>query len=293
MMIDGDTKVVGLLGDPVGHSLSPAMHNAAFRKLGLNFCYLPFQVAAGNLSAAVRAITALGLRGVNVTAPHKETIVPCLGALSGAAQFLQAVNTVINDNGILFGENTDVDGFTFLLQNNLKSGGKGERALLLGAGGAAKAAALALLRAGIESVTVANRTLAKAEKLKYLLKAGMEPEKVLKEQKIETAPLDKKKLQKLLEDATLIVNALSSDPYEMGLLPRIILPGTVCAIDLRYSPPETAFLRWARESGCRSINGLDMLLGQGARAFEIFTGLQEAPIGVMKKALLKVLQQKQ
>ncbi|MGI5875381.1 MAG: shikimate dehydrogenase [Dethiobacteria bacterium] len=286
MMIDGRTKIVGLFGAPVSHSLSPAMHNAAFHKFGLNYCYLPFHVETNNLPSAVKAIRALGIRGVNITAPHKEKTVLYLDTLSETARLLQAVNTVINDDGKLYGENTDVDGFIFLLRNNLKNKGEGEKALMLGAGGAAKATALALVRSGVKSLTIANRTLAKAEQLSNLLKSSGE----LKGQRVETVLLDKKNLQEHLKTATLVVNALSCDPLELDLLPPGGLAGPASVIDLRYSPAETPFLHGAKAAGCRSINGLDMLLGQGARAFELFTGLKKAPLKVMKDALLKFME---
>jgi shikimate dehydrogenase len=284
MAIDGETKVVGLFGDPVGHSLSPAMHNAAFGERGLNFCYLPFRVRREDLPAAIKAIASLGLRGVNVTAPHKESVVSYLDELSPEAGFLKAVNTIENNGGKLAGCNTDVDGFFFLLQNNLGKAFPAEKACLLGAGGSARAVSLALARAGVSSLVIANRTVARAEGLASLLIEG----KIFEEAEVRVVKLDKKPLQEEIVSSTLIINTLSKDPVELGLLPQEEMRSCQAAIDLRYNPPETSFIKWAKRCGARGINGLDMLLGQGLKAFEIFTG-EKAPLQIMREALIKAV----
>lgn len=280
MVINGETKVVGLFGDPVSHSFSPAMHNAAFRERELNFCYLPFRVRKDDLPAAVRAIASLGLRGVNVTAPHKEAVVPYLDELSPEAGFLKAVNTIENEEGKLVGYNTDVDGFLYLLQNNLGNIFPLEDAFLLGAGGAAGAVSLALAKAGVKSLVVANRTIARAEGLASLLIRGG----IFEDGKVSIVKLDKNSLRESIESSTLIINALSEDPVELGFLPQQNLRGCKAAIDLRYSTPLAPFGKWAENNGILALNGLDMLLGQGVKAFEIFTG-EEAPLRIMKEAL--------
>ncbi len=281
MPVNGKTKVVGLLGDPVSHSLSPAMHNAAFQAAGLNYCYLPFRVLPENLEQALQAIVSLGMEGVNITAPHKEAARPYLAELSAEARFLEAVNTVKNIEGRLYGYNTDVDGFTFLLEKNFgRDAFQGQKACLWGAGGAARAVSLALARMGVRSLLIVNRTVARAGALATLLRQGgffraggvgiLRPgEKVF--------PGD-------LSGVSLLVNATGSDllAYE-SVLDRI---WTDCraAVDLRYSPPQTEFMRRAGARGIFSINGLDMLLGQGLKAFAIFTG-EEAPLEAMRQAL--------
>ncbi|MEW5921434.1 MAG: shikimate dehydrogenase [Bacillota bacterium] len=284
MIINGETIVVGLFGDPVSHSLSPAMHNAAFQERDLNFCYLPFHVCKEDLPGAVKAICSLGLRGVNVTAPHKEAIVPYLNDLSAEAGFLNAVNTIVNRGGKLSGHNTDVYGFLFLLQNNLGKTFSAEKACLLGAGGAARAVALALNRVGVKSLVIANRTTARAEHMASFLMEN----RILKDSAVSIIKLDKKNLQENAANATLMINALSEDPFELGFLPQAGLQGCRVAIDLRYHSLETPFMKWAAGNGVLAFNGLDMLLGQGIKAFEIFTGVQ-APVGIMREALVKGL----
>jgi len=285
MDINGNTKIVGLFGDPVGHSLSPAMFNAAFRAKKMNYCYLPFAVRRAALPAAVSAITSLDLKGVNVTAPHKEAVIPYLDGLSGDAGLLQAVNTINNEQGRLVGYNTDVDGFFYLLRTAWDALPADTKAILLGAGGAAGAVSLALAEAGIKSLLIVNRTLGRAEKLAALLMdAG-----VFAQGKVETAKLQRNFQWKQSGNDggdALVVNALSADPAELGFLtgdnPRVWGGGT--AIDLRYSAAQAPFAGWAENHGMRAVNGLDMLLGQGVKAFEIFTG-ETAPLPAMREAL--------
>ncbi len=284
-MINGETAVVGLFGFPVSHSLSPVMQNAGFRETGLNYCYVPFPVREEDLSAAVRSIGALNLRGVNVTAPHKEAVCPLLHRLSGEALFLGAVNTVVRgEGGELVGYNTDVEGFSYLLQQNLAGVDlQGARAVLLGAGGAARAVALSLSRTGVSSLAIANRTVSKAEALASLLAERG----ALDREKAEVLPLERERLEAALQGTGLLINALSADPWELGCLPRGG-PFPLAAIDLRYAPSRLPFLEWAQGGGAAGANGLDMLLGQGAAAFTLFTG-EEAPAAEMKRALLEAL----
>lgn len=282
LTIDGKTKLFGLFGDPVEHSLSPVMHNAAFREKGLNCCYLPFRVFKEDLPAAVKSIVALGLKGINITAPHKEAVVQYLDELSSEAAFLQAVNTVLNNNGRLIGYNTDVYGFQFLLQNNIKDAPQGGKACLLGAGGAARAVCLALFRAGVEELVIVNRTPVRAEELAALLIAGG----IFKKGKVSVVEPGKDSLRESLAEASLVINALSEDPVKVGFLPDedLFLPGCKALIDLRYALGETPFKLWARKRGLFFVEGLDMLLGQGLKAFEIFTG-EMAPLPAMREAL--------
>ncbi len=280
MKLDGRTRVFGLFGDPVVHSLSPAMQNAGFQAIGFNGCYLPFKVAPEKLTSAVQAILSLGISGVNVTAPHKENIISLLYELSEEAALLGAVNTIRNENNRLLGYNTDVAGFSFLVQNNVQKKHEKEHVVLLGAGGAAKAAALSLAGFRLERLVIANRTVQKAEKLiEQLVELNY-----LSWGQALAIPLEKEVLRTHFHHSTMIINALSSDPYELDYLPKQnLLPGCH-AIDLRYNPMITPFMDWARESGAVGINGLDMLLGQGVKAFELFTS-QDAPVFAMKKAL--------
>jgi len=286
LMIDGKTKLYGIFGDPVEHSLSPVMHNAAFRERGLNCCYLPFRVLREELSFAVRAISALGLKGVNITAPHKEAVVQFLDEIDGEAAFLQAVNTIINRGGKLLGYNTDVYGFQFLLQKNLKDIPSRGKACLLGAGGAAKAVSLALSYSGFEELFIVNRTLARAEKLAALLTA----EGLFKEGKVRAAEPGVDSLRRNLEGSFLLINALSKDPVEAGFLSpgTFFPPECKASIDLRYALGETPFKLWAQKRALFFVDGLDMLLGQGLKAFELFTG-EKAPHPAMGEALRRAL----
>lgn len=279
--INGKTQVFGLFGDPVSHSLSPAMFNAAFKAKGMNCCYVPFPVRRAALPAAVQAVTSLGLKGVNVTAPHKQAVIPYLDGLAKEAAILQAVNTINNEGGRLIGYNTDIDGFLYLLQNSTGDGfSTVTKAVLLGAGGAAAAVALALARAGTKSLLLANRTLERAGQMAALLV----DRGIFQPGRVKAVKLDKGSLEEQLDGADLIINALSADPVELGVLPRAKLRAGKTAIDLRYNTALAPFSQWAEHNGMQAVNGLDMLLGQGARAFEIFTG-ETAPLEVMKKVL--------
>lgn len=277
--INGNTKIVGIYGDPVKHSLSPAMHNAAFRARGLNYCYLPFLVRKNDLPAAMKAIISLNMQGVNITAPHKEAAVPFLHELSSEVTFLRAVNTIVNREGKLTGYNTDVDGFLCLLQNNFRDSFTTARVLLLGAGGAAKAVALALGRIKVKALLIANRTAGKAEMLATLLTRGG----YFNAKQVNIISL-KQLCRGSISGITWIINALSEDPVELGLLLPDNLPGCSAAIDLRYGQRQTPFEKWAKAEGIPYIDGLGMLLGQGVKAFEIFTGA-EAPLEVMQDVL--------
>lgn len=281
--INGATKIVGIYGDPVKHSLSPTMHNAAFRATGLNYCYLPYLVRKSDLPPAMRAITALNMRGVNITAPHKEAAVSFLDELSPEATFLKAVNTIVNREGKLKGYNTDVDGFLYLLRNNFGNSfgnpPKSARVLLLGAGGAARAVALALGRIKVKALLIANRTADKAEMLALLLTGGG----YFKASQVEIISPEQLGGGGI-SDINWIINALSGDPAELGLLPFKNLPGCSAAIDLRYGQGQTPFAKWAAGRGIAHINGLEMLLGQGIKAFQIFTGAG-APVQIMQEAL--------
>lgn len=281
-MIDGHTQITGIFGDPVAHSLSPVMQNAAFVTKGLNYRYLPFLVRREHLQDAVKAIFSLQLSGVNVTAPHKENIVPYLDELSPEAKILGAVNTIISRNGRLKGFNTDIDGFLYLLQNILPLSVKGEKVCLLGAGGAARAVSLALAKAQVGHLVIFNRNVEKGKAIQELLyKNGLlSAEQTSSRQLNNLSP-------EALANCSVIINSLSVDPFEINLLPNDgRFDSLKVAIDLRYNPPESPFLKWASAKGCTAVNGLDMLLGQGAKAFEMFTG-QKAPLRVMKNALQK------
>ncbi len=282
MDINSSTKLYGIFGHPIGHSFSPPMHNAAFQKLNLNCVYLAFDILPQNLSAAVNSIRQLNIQGINVTIPHKQEIINCLDEISDEAKYTGAVNTVKNNDGKLFGHNTDVGGFLKDLEVEFGIREFSEiSACLIGAGGAARAVLSGLCMKGIKKVVIANRTKSKASELaNYFLKrfSGIE---------INSADLkDHSEIKKCLENSNLLIN--SSSPGMTGHDPLNIpldsLPKNSYVYDLVYNPKETELVKQAKSLGHRSASGLGMLLYQGAESFEYWTN-KKAPIDVMKKAL--------
>jgi shikimate dehydrogenase len=277
--ISGATRVVGIIGDPVAHSLSPAMHNAAFAALGLDMVYVPLPVAAGQLGAAVGGLAALGFRGANVTVPHKGAVVPFLSWLDDDARLAQAVNTIVVDGRLSRGYNTDIDGARSALVEACGESLRGESALLLGAGGAARAVALALARLGVR-VTVCNRTAEKAAHVVDLVRAA-EPSAVGRWLPFEGLTPGE------VAGHRLLVNATSLGMGGAGKVPAPLVD-TVTAgqvvFDVVYGHTETDLLRRARERGAVVVDGLAMLVAQAAAAFGLWTG-RSAPRDVMRQAL--------
>lgn len=282
--IDGHTRLVGLIGYPVEHTRSPQMHNAAFDALNLNYCYVPLPVAPTDLSAAIAGLAVLGFVGVNVTIPHKQAVIPYLDELSAEAQAIGAVNTIVFASGRRIGYNTDGAGFLRALTDRGFSAA-GRRALVLGAGGAARAVVHALSQAGAE-VTVLNRTEAKAASLAAeLRRCGLGP--------IQSGALAAEHIAALAPTVDLVVNATSvgMGPH-IGETPwpaEVAFPATAIAYDLIYSGAAgarpTAFLRQAEAAGAQTLDGSYMLVYQGALAFEKWTE-QPAPVEVMMAALM-------
>ena len=279
--IRATTGLLALLGHPVEHSLSPQMQNAALEALEVDLVYLAFSVSPAHLGEAVAGLKALGFRGGNVTVPHKEAVIKYLDIIEMSAARIGAVNTIVNEGGRLHGYNTDASGFL----RSLKEAGfdpAEKRVVLLGAGGAARAVAFALVEAGCRRLTIANRTLERAYRLAGIL-TGMGAE-------IMVCPLEERELQPYIEEAHLILNATSlglegGEPPPFS--PERLSPGQ-WVYDLVYNPPLTPFLQKARERGCHIISGWKMLLYQGAEAFSLWTG-RPAPLKVMEEALRKFL----
>ena len=283
-MISARTKLVGLIGWPVEHSLSPAMHNAAFHELDLDWAYVPLPVAPKLLRQAVRSLAALGLVGANVTVPHKQAAMAHVDSVTAEARALGALNTIVVQGGRSVGHNTDSSGFLSALQE----GGfapKGKRALVLGAGGAARAVVGAL--AGAHSqVCVLNRTLKNAQSLVDALSP------LFPEVSLVAMPLTEQALGRESEEADLLVNATS-----VGMWPAVEqcpwpdcvpLPGHLTVYDLIYRPSQTRLLEKASAAGARTIGGLGMLVHQGAAAFQLWTGL-EPPVQTMYRACRQTL----
>lgn len=273
MEIDGKTQIIGLFGDPVLYSLSPAMHNAACSYLRLPYVYLPFRVEKKDLADAITAIRALKIKGVNITVPHKESVIPFLDQLDESARRCGAVNTIVNNDGVLTGYNTDGAGFIDSLQE-ADFNPAGKKAVILGAGGAARAVGSALTDHGIREILIINRTVTKAERLVQLL-----GNHVYCQQLIPYSTLE-------LTDVDLIINTLSIPFKEQG---KWLLNFTsfqrALFYDLRYGQMPSDFLTFAQTINAPAMDGLGMLLHQGARAFTLFTG-KEAPLAAMRSALV-------
>jgi len=282
----GDLRVFGIIGYPLSHSLSPLMQRAAFLQLGLKHEYVPFQVQPRDLPGAVEGARALGLAGFNVTIPFKEAILPLLDELSGEAILMGAVNTVVNRSGRLWGYNTDGRGFLLSLEKELGMKVQGKEALLLGAGGGARAVAFALAREKVSRLTIANRTGAKAIKLARDLssRTGIP---------VEVCGLDERELSRFLSAAHLLVNTSPLGMYpNRDALPPVpveLLQPPLVVYDLIYNPLQTRLLKMASQKGCRTLNGLGMLVYQGAESFRVWTG-QPGPVEIMRLAVEKALE---
>jgi shikimate dehydrogenase len=263
-MIDGHTKIFGILGRPVTHSLSPAMHNAAFRHLGLNAVYVAFPVT--DLVQAVAGLRGLGVGGVSVTIPFKEEIIPLLDELDPQAAQIGAVNTVVNRDGHLTGYNTDWLGAVTALQAKVSL--KGQHVLILGAGGASRAIAYGIFRQG-GKVTLTDIDAARAAALaRDLGAAAIAPDA------LDRCPAG------ILVNASPVGMAPDVDwiPINPDLLDRF-----ETVMDIVYQPLQTRLLREAEAHGCATIDGLQMLIHQGAAQFELWTG-QQAPVEIMAQA---------
>ncbi len=282
MNINGNTKLFGVVGYPVGHSLSPAMHNKAFESLQLDCCYLPLPLRPQDLDKGVDGLRALGFAGFNVTIPHKEAILARLDEVDPEASGMGAVNTVINRGGCLIGYNTDGRGFLRSVSELWQFNPAGENVVLLGAGGAARAIAAALAGGGARSVTIANRHPERAEKLAQVL-----AERFLCQ--FHATDLAGRELDLALEQGSLVVQTTSAGMYPDAESEPIINPLRLFkhnfVYDIIFNPWETRFLKGARRQGCSSANGLGMLLYQGTLAFELWTG-RPAPVEIMRGALL-------
>jgi shikimate dehydrogenase len=280
--ISGKTRVCGVIGDPVEHTVSPAMQNAAFNALGLDCVYLPFRVTPDNLEKALQGVRGLNFGGLNVTIPHKVAALAYLDDLDPLAENLGAVNTIVNQDGCLKGYNTDAIGF----YQALKVAGvepSGKNITILGAGGAARAVAFILADKGA-SITILNRDEKRAQKLGDSLMRLFRHE-------VKIGGLKKKNLKKIIEQTEILVNTTSVGMLPMAgdspLPPGLIHPAQV-VFDIVYNPAKTALLAEAEEVGASTIGGIEMLVQQGAAAFELWTGLK-APVQEMREAALAVL----
>jgi len=280
LTVTGKTRVAGIIGFPVAHSLSPVMHNAAFAALGLDWVYVPFPVPPERLEAAVAGLCALGVAGFSVTIPHKVAILPLLDRISPEAELIGAVNTVALKDGLLTGFNTDGIGLLAALAGKLGFSASGRSILVLGAGGAARSAVVALAGAGALRIDLANRSPENADTLVRSL-SGRLPGCA-----VAAHSLERLSQPEYLSAFDLIVNTTSvgmkGDSFP-GLVLSGLKPG-LAVYDMVYAPPVTPLLAQAGSCGIAAANGLGMLVAQGEAAFAIWTGAA-APGGCMEQAL--------
>lgn len=269
MRLDGRTELYGIMGKPVSHSLSPAMHNAAFAELGLNKVYVPFEVE--DVAQAMTGFRVLGVKGVSVTIPHKQKVIEHLDSIDPVAKNIGAVNTLVIDKQHIHGLNTDWLGANRALTEQMDL--KGKKILLLGAGGSACAIGFGLIEVGAD-VIIASRTASKGRALAEKLEGEWFP--------LADVP-------KISADALVNATSVGMTPYtEESPVPHASLSNFPVVMDIVYSPLETRLLTEARTAGCIVVDGLAMLLYQGVAQFEIWTGRQ-APIDLMRQKLLNEL----
>lgn len=279
MLIRGTTKIIGIIGYPVQHSLSPVMQNAALQACGADFVYVPFEVKPDDLENAIKGLKGLGVAGFNVTVPHKTAVIPFMDELSECAEAAGAVNTVKNDNGRFIGYNTDGDGLVMSLINDLAFDPNKSTIAILGAGGAAQGGIAALCRSGAKRIYIANRSKDKAEKLVQLLSSRYFETEFIVLDGFE-ALTDKLVHCDLLINTTAIGMKYESIP---GLSLKNV-PKTMKVYDMVYVPSETPLLGNALSVGLSYSNGQGMLIAQGELAFAIWIG-KIPPSGLMRSAL--------
>jgi len=287
--IDHTTKVVGIIGHPIKHSFSPQMHNITFRIQGLNYIYLPFDIPASNLVDSLKSLGVLGIRGINITIPHKEKIIQHMHHVSEEASTVGAINTVVNEGNQLFGYNTDINGIVESLNPYREQLAK-STASVIGSGGAARSVLYALIRHfKISNINIINRTEERSEAIKDYFKDKMHFEN------INTYELMAKENIQVYKSSKLIVNATS-----LGMFPNIddtptdledSFNSSQIVFDLIYNPLKTKFLELAETKGAEVINGLKMFVVQGARSFELWTG-KNMDVDFMYEELTKSLKQK-
>ena len=281
-MITGKTQLLGVIGHPVSHSLSPLMHNAALTKLGLDYVYLPFPIAPENLERAIAGFASIGMVGFSITIPHKQAILPLLSEISPIAQAIGAVNTVTRQGDKWVGTNTDVEGFIAPLQTTYHQDWSQKRAVILGNGGAARAVVAGCIQLGLEEIHVVGRNLQKLQAFHQSWQNSPFADKFQVHEWTE--------LPNLLHQANLLVNTTPIGMYphieesplssqEISYLPDAIV------YDLIYTPKPTKFLHLAEKQGAIIIDGLEMLVQQGAAALKIWLQQDTVPVNEMRQAL--------
>jgi shikimate dehydrogenase len=282
MTISGKTRVYGVIGDPIEHTLSPTIHNAAFNHLKLDFVFLAFSVKAAELENAIQGMRGLGVHGLNVTMPHKSTVIAYLDEVDSTVKVLGSANTILNKDGKLFGFSTDGAGaLKALRENGIELSDK--KVLLLGAGGAAKAVAFSLVKE-VGELVVLNRAAEKAKNIAEALGRTFN-------KKVVGCALSPDVLAENLRDSDVLINATSVGMHpevDQSIVPSRLLRSDLTVMDIVYNPVETKLAKDAKTAGAKVISGLEMLIYQGAASFEIWTG-HSAPIEVMRRAALNKL----
>ena len=282
--ITGHTELIGLMAYPIRHSSSPAMHNAAFAKLGLDYAYLAFEVDNDSLEGAVQGIRSLKLVGSNVSMPNKTVVHKYLDKLSPAAEMCGAVNTIVNEDGVLTGHITDGTGYMMSLKDNGVDV-IGKKMTIVGAGGAATAIEIQAALDGVAEISIFNR------KDEFWANAEETVRKINEKTKCKAQLFDLADLDKLKEE--IASSYLFTNATGMGMKPlegqtyipdKSFLRPDLIVSDVVYYPRETELLRMAKEVGCKTMNGLGMMLFQGAAAFKMWTG-EDMPIEYMKEKL--------
>jgi len=281
--ISGKTHVCAVIGDPIEHSLSPVIQNAAFNALNIDAVYTAFRVNPSEVANALAGIRALGMLGLSVTMPHKEAVIPHLDWVDETAKCLNSVNTIHCKEGKLFGYSTDGIGALEALKKN-RANPHGKRVLMLGAGGAARVIAHTLIEE-VEELVVLNRTVSVAEKLAETLKHKFG-------KKIIVNSLSPEIIGEKISNSDILLNTTSvgmkNNTDQRSLIVLDCLRPDLTVMDIVYNPLETRLIKDAKAAGAKVISGVEMLIYQGAAAFEIWTG-HKAPVQVMRKAALEQL----
>jgi shikimate dehydrogenase len=283
-MIDVNTKLVGLLGYPLEHSYSPIMQNGAFQALGLNYVYIPIEVTEDNLGDVVKGICKMNFAGFNVTIPHKINVMKYLDEIDDVAKVIGAVNTVTIKDGRSKGYNTDGEGFILSLEKGTGISAKGKNVFIIGSGGASRAIAMTLAFRGANKIYICNRTAQNARALSDEINSKVRDCST-------TVPMEYGPMAQALKDVDILINTTS-----VGMFPKVddipiekeLIDQRIVVCDIVYNPIKTNLLKEAEKAGCKTVDGLGMLVNQGAEAFKLWTGL-EPPVEDMYNILFSIV----
>lgn len=274
-MVDLNTGVLGLVGYPLSHSISPLLHNHTIKEENLNYIYLPFPVEPEKFADALIGFRAINVRGLNLTIPYKEKVLPYLDRLDSLAARIGAVNTIVNDNGIFAGYNTDITGLARMIRDDGNFSIKDKKVLLIGAGGAARAAGISVLSEGAAKLYILNRTIDKGSKLVE------EWKKFYPTVELKALPLDPLYYEPFIKEVDLLIDTtpVGMAPYSevAPVISSEYLNKNMLVVDLVYNPRETSLLKAAKKAGAKCLNGMGMLIYQGIESFKLWTGYEINP----------------